>query len=60
LGRDLKAVAFSEDGIIEVIESANPEKEFILAVQWHPERMVDLESPFSKNIRKALIEKICN
>jgi len=60
LGADLKAVAYSEDGIIEVIESTNPEKEFILAVQWHPERMSNLESPFSKNIRKALIEKICN
>ncbi len=60
LGSDLKAVAFSEDGVIEVIESTNPEKEFILAVQWHPERMGNLESPFSKNIRKALIDKICN
>jgi putative glutamine amidotransferase len=60
LGADLKAVAYSEDGVIEVIESANPAKEFILAVQWHPERMGDLESPFSKNIRTALIDKICN
>jgi putative glutamine amidotransferase len=58
LGKDLKAVAHTEDGVIEVIESANPEKQFLLAVQWHPERMSDLESPFSKNIRKALIEKI--
>lgn len=60
LGTDLKAVAHSEDGVIEVIESTNPEEQFLLAVQWHPERMGDLESPFSKNIRKALIEKICN
>jgi putative glutamine amidotransferase len=60
LGLDLKATAFSEDGVIEVIESTNPEEQFILAVQWHPERMSDLENPFSKNIRIALIEKICN
>jgi putative glutamine amidotransferase len=60
LGADLKAVAYSEDGIIEAIESSNLDDEFILAVQWHPERMGDLESPFSKNIRKALIDKICN
>lgn len=58
LGTDLKAVAHTEDGVIEVIESANPEKQFLLAVQWHPERMSDLESPFSKNIRKTLLEKI--
>jgi putative glutamine amidotransferase len=60
LGSGLKAVAHTEDGVIEVIESANPEKQFLLAVQWHPERMSDLESPFSKNIRKALLEKISN
>lgn len=60
LGTDLKAVAHSEDGVIEAIESTNPEEQFLLAVQWHPERIGDLESPFSKNIRKALIEKICN
>ncbi len=58
LGSGLKAVAHTEDGVIEVIESTNPEEQFLLAVQWHPERMGDLESPFSKNIRKALIEKI--
>jgi putative glutamine amidotransferase len=58
LGSDLKAVAQTDDGVIEVIESSNPEEQFLLAVQWHPERMMDLESPFSKNIRSALIEKI--
>ncbi|TRX36813.1 gamma-glutamyl-gamma-aminobutyrate hydrolase family protein [Flavobacterium sp. ZT3R18] len=60
LGMDLKATAFSEDGVIEVIESSNPEKQFILGVQWHPERMNDFENPFSKNIRTALINTICN
>ncbi|MDD5151375.1 MAG: gamma-glutamyl-gamma-aminobutyrate hydrolase family protein [Flavobacterium sp.] len=60
LGADIKAVAYSYDGVIEAIESSNPEKEFILAVQWHPERMTNLESPFSKNLRKVLIEKIGN
>ncbi|MBP6755700.1 MAG: gamma-glutamyl-gamma-aminobutyrate hydrolase family protein [Bacteroidia bacterium] len=58
LGLGLKAVAHTEDGVIEVIESKNPEEQFLLAVQWHPERMSDLESPFSKNIRKSFIEKI--
>ena len=57
LGLSLKAVAHTEDGVIEVIESENPQEQFLLAVQWHPERMKDLESAFSANIRKALIEK---
>ena len=37
LGRHLKAVAFSEDGVIEAIESSEPG--FLLAVQWHPEKI---------------------
>ena len=58
LGLGLKAVAHTEDGLIEVIESTNPNEQFLIALQWHPERMMDLESPFSKDIRSALIENI--
>jgi putative glutamine amidotransferase len=36
LGRGLRAVAWSEDGVIEAIESADGSTRF-LAVQWHPE-----------------------
>ncbi|QBN18368.1 gamma-glutamyl-gamma-aminobutyrate hydrolase family protein [Flavobacterium nackdongense] len=57
LGSGLKAVAETEDGVIEAIESSNPEKQFLIAVQWHPERMSDSESPFCKNILKAFLEK---
>jgi putative glutamine amidotransferase len=57
LGSGLKAVAHAADGVIEVIESENTREQFLLAVQWHPERMKDLESAFSANIRQALIEK---
>ena len=60
LGSGLKAVAHSEDGVIEAIESSNPEKQFLIAVQWHPERMSDLDSPLSRNIRQAFISKIKN
>jgi putative glutamine amidotransferase len=60
LGLGQKAVAHNEDGVTEVIESANPEPQFLITVQWHPERMSDLESPFSLNILKAFIEKIDN
>ena len=56
LGKELKAVAYSNDNFIEAIELKNTEKPFLLAVQWHPERMPDQENPFTKNIRKAFLE----
>lgn len=33
--------AISQDGVIEAIE--NPNKRFVLGVQWHPEKMVDYD-----------------
>src|SRR5262249_24538288 len=39
VGSDLKVVARAEDGIIEAAEM--PEKRFVLAVQFHPEEMVE-------------------
>ncbi len=49
---ELKASAFSIDGIIEALEWKSPEgKSPLLLVQWHPERMKDKnENPFSKKI----------
>ena len=38
LGRGLKPVAWSADGLIEAVEDSNSPKSFI-AVQWHPELM---------------------
>jgi putative glutamine amidotransferase len=38
----LHSVAMSDDGIIEAIEG-----EGILAVQWHPERMIDQKEQFA-------------
>ncbi len=37
IGHHLEATAFSEDGIIEAVEST--EDRFLLGVQWHPECM---------------------
>jgi putative glutamine amidotransferase len=42
------------DGIIEALEGTSPDH-FILAVQWHPERSIDLDEP-SRAIFRALIE----
>jgi putative glutamine amidotransferase len=59
LGKGLVANAFSKDGVIEGIEYANPEsKGYLNLVQWHPERMRDLENAFSKNIRADFMNAI--
>ena len=59
LGNGLIADAFSDDGIIEGIErkeiNGNP---FMLLVQWHPERMADRQSVFSKNIRDSFVKSM--
>jgi putative glutamine amidotransferase len=39
VGDGLRAVAWGPDGVIEAVESA--EGEPVLAVQWHPELMID-------------------
>lgn len=36
VGRDLKAVAWAKDGVVECIQDIRTEK-FVLGIQWHPE-----------------------
>lgn len=49
-GNGYRAVAFSEDGVVEAIEhTGHP---FRLAVQWHPERMTD---PASRRLFEGFI-----
>jgi len=55
LAKELVAVAFSDDGVVEAIELRDPKHQFLCAVQWHPERMLDVHSPFSMNIKKAFL-----
>lgn len=53
----LRAVAFADDGLVEALEWKNPEgKNFLLGVQWHPERM-DLSNPLSGNIGRAFLSE---
>ena len=37
LAPGLRAVAWTEDGLIEAVEAADPNAPWMLAVQWHPE-----------------------
>lgn len=56
---DMKVVACADDGVIEGLEWKVPEgKSFLLLVQWHPERMTDSGSPFSRNIRTGFLQSL--
>lgn len=51
IGEGLRASAFSDDGLCEAIE--HTKSEFIIGVQWHPER---LKKRSSSKLFKAFIE----
>lgn len=56
LGNNLKITAYSQDGIIEAIESTDDR--FFIGVQFHPEALARRHPQFSK-LFKALIDE-CN
>ena len=62
LGEGLTANCMAEDGTIEGIEWKDKNnKAFMLAVQWHPERMFQSglqDTPLTKEIRDHFIEEI--
>ena len=63
IGKSLIANAFTDtdEKIIEGIEFKDKtNKGYMLCVQWHPERMEDLESPFSKSIKWSFLEAVLN
>ena len=51
VGRNLRAVAWSGDGVIEAIEGKG--RGFALGIQWHPEEMKN--SPSSKKLFSAFV-----
>jgi putative glutamine amidotransferase len=54
LGGNLKITSISSDGIVESIESTNDK--FVLAVQFHPEAMLENDNKFRKFFR-CFVEK---
>jgi putative glutamine amidotransferase len=54
LGRNLRPVAWAEDGIVEALEPERPDGRWLLLVQWHPERMVGTE--VRARLFRALVE----
>lgn len=54
IGKNLKATAFSPDGVIECLEDTRAER-FVLAVQWHPELSYEKDD-LSKAIFKGFID----
>jgi putative glutamine amidotransferase len=54
LGRGLKVTAHSEDGLVEAVEAAD-DYPFLMAVQWHPEEIVDY--PEQRRIFEQFIAK---
>lgn len=54
VGRNLKVVARSADGVIEAVVDSRPDR-FVLAVQWHPEIGYE-RNRFSKAIFEYFVE----
>jgi putative glutamine amidotransferase len=54
---DLKISAYSDSTIVEAMEWSDPaNKSWLLMVQWHPERMAEQSSPFSRLVKSAFLE----
>jgi len=54
---NLKISAFGDSSAVEAMEWKNPlNKPWLLLVQWHPERMQDLSSPFSGNVKQSFLK----
>ena len=55
LGKGLRIVGTSPDGVVEAIEWAEPEKmPWLVAVQWHPEQMT-LDEPLAGTLYGAFL-----
>lgn len=61
IGEGLRVTARGEDGTVEALELKDPKQHpFLLLVQWHPERMEEKESGFSKKLKEKFLEEVRN
>ncbi|MFX8824857.1 gamma-glutamyl-gamma-aminobutyrate hydrolase family protein, partial [Acinetobacter baumannii] len=59
IGKGLCVNAVAKKGIIEGMEIKDDgSKNLLLLLQWHPERMKNKQSGFSKNIRDYFLNEI--
>ncbi len=59
LGEGLAMNSVSPDGVLEGAEIKDrDEHPYLMLVQWHPERMIDQTSAFSKNIRESFLDAV--
>lgn len=59
VAKGLVANALSPDGIVEGLEREDmTDGNFLLLVQWHPERMNNQENTFSKNLKRKFVEVV--
>ena len=52
--------ALSDDGLVEAVELKNPWNEFVLGVQWHPERNFPNSSEFRKSLFASFVDAAKN
>ena len=60
LGRvasQMNIVATAPDGIIEAVEWADPSW-WMVAVQWHPEELINAAEPWDRNLFRAFAQKV--
>ncbi len=58
ISKKLKISAVADDGVIEAIEWRKPKgKSYLLAVQWHPERL-EKGNPMTDSIGKAFVREV--
>lgn len=53
-GDGLRVVARAGDGVVEAVEGGLAPSHYVIAVQWHPERTVDVDEP-SRRLFRAFI-----
>lgn len=61
LAEDFYPTALAEDGIIEAYEWINPNnKSYLIAVQWHPERLSDENQELSDSLGINFLREVSN